>query len=59
MSHACVLMNYWAGLYASDDKKAIEDGVETMLKIAVKLLAKKSRTDVDRALEEGNTRDSE
>jgi hypothetical protein len=39
---ACVLMSCWAGLYAEEDKKALEDEVNTMLHIVVKLLSKKT-----------------
>ena len=37
---ACMLMSYWAGLFAKEEKKALE-GVNTMLQIVVKLLNKK------------------
>jgi hypothetical protein len=35
-------MSCWAGLYAEEDKKALEDEVNTMLHIVVKLLSKKT-----------------
>lgn len=37
--HACALMNYWAGLFAENDKEQLEEGVATMLRIAKELLA--------------------
>lgn len=37
--YACALMNFWAGLFADSEKKQLEDGVTTMLKIANELLA--------------------
>jgi hypothetical protein len=43
--HACALMNNWAGLYAGLDREALEDGVNTMLRIATNLLNKKPRSD--------------
>jgi hypothetical protein len=43
--HACALMSYWAGLYAGMDREALEEGVNTMLRIATGLLNKKQRRD--------------
>lgn len=40
--HACALIHFWAGLFAGEDKDVMIDGVNAMLKIAVKLLAKQS-----------------
>jgi len=45
ISHACALMKYWAGLQSDVDKEALIDGVETMFKIAVQIVAKKRRGD--------------
>jgi hypothetical protein len=36
-------MSSWAGLYLDDDKEAMLDGVNTMLKIAMKLVNKKQK----------------
>jgi len=41
--HVCSLMKYWAGLFKEVDKEALENGVNTMLKIATSLLAKRNR----------------
>ena len=41
--HACALMSYWAGLYAGMDREALEEGINTMLRIATGLLNKKQR----------------
>lgn len=41
--HACALMSYWAALYSEEDSEALKEGVNMMLKIAVQLLAKKSK----------------
>jgi len=38
-------MSYWAGLYLKEDKELLEAGVNTMLKIALKLLNKKMKPD--------------
>jgi hypothetical protein len=35
-------MSYWAGLYLEDTQKLIKDGVNLMLKVAIRLLRKKS-----------------
>jgi hypothetical protein len=45
VSHACALMKYWAGLHKDVDKEVLIQGVNTMLKIAVQLLAER-RADV-------------
>lgn len=46
--HAGALMKFWAGLYADLDKEALEDGVNTMLKVAYDTLTKKkSKVDPD------------
>lgn len=37
--HACVPMNYWAGLYAEVDKEQLVDGTNLMLKLAKDLPA--------------------
>ena len=29
-------MSYWAGLFEGEDRKALEDGVDTMLQIALR-----------------------
>jgi hypothetical protein len=36
-------MKYWAGLFKEVDKEALENGVNTMLKIATSLLAKRNK----------------
>lgn len=41
--HACSLMRFWAGLYAGEEKEVLIEGVNAMLQIAVKLLAKKNQ----------------
>ena len=41
--HACTIMSYWAGLYAGMDREALEEGINTMLRIATGLLNKKQR----------------
>ena len=38
--HACALMCSWAGLFSEDEKKMLIEGVNAMLKIAIKLLSK-------------------
>ena len=38
--YACSLMRYWAGLYAKGDKERLVEGVNVMLKIAMKLISK-------------------
>jgi len=35
-------MSYWAGLYEGEGRKALEDGVNTMLRIAIRLASKKT-----------------
>ena len=35
-------MGYWAGLLSEADKKALEDGANTMLRIAIKLTGKRT-----------------
>ena len=40
-------MNFWAGLFADEEKKQLEDGVAAMLKIANELLAVQRRSDAD------------
>jgi hypothetical protein len=37
-------MQYWAGLHPVDTQKAIDEGVELMLKMAFKLLGKQAKT---------------
>jgi hypothetical protein len=41
--YACVLTQYWAGLYPEDTQKMIAAGVELMMKTALHLLGKKGR----------------
>jgi hypothetical protein len=36
-------MRFWAGLYAVLDREALEEGANTMLRIAIDLLNKKPR----------------
>jgi hypothetical protein len=42
--HACAFMSYWAGLQAEEGQAQVVAGVETMLKIAYKLLADQARS---------------
>lgn len=42
--YVCALMSYWVGLYSEDDKDVLTAGVNTMMKIALKLLSKKRKT---------------
>lgn len=39
--HACALMTYWAGLYGEMDREQLVEGINTMLKIAEKILKRK------------------
>lgn len=39
--HARALMKFWAGLFAADDKKILEEGVDAMIKIALNILSNK------------------
>lgn len=39
--HACALMTYWAGLYGEPDREQLVEGINTMLKIAEKILKRK------------------
>lgn len=52
--YACALMSYWAGLYLEEDKKMLEDGVATMLRIAIKLMLKKPKTGGVDLVEDGS-----
>lgn len=52
LCHACALIKYWAGLYGEGDKDLLVAGVETMLKIAIQLLGKKTRTDDNLRIED-------
>lgn len=45
--HARALMRFWAGLYQEVDKKTVEDGVNLMLKVAMKILAEKHAPDAN------------
>lgn len=40
ISLACALMGFWAGLQSDGDKEMLINGVNAMLKIALRLLAK-------------------
>lgn len=40
--HACALMKYWTGLFADINREELEDGVNTMLKVALDILVAKS-----------------
>ena len=42
--YACSLMGYWANLFLESDKESMLEGVNTMLAIAMKLVAKKEET---------------
>jgi len=39
--HAGALMKFWTGLFAEMDNEALENGVNTMLKVAMEILASK------------------
>jgi hypothetical protein len=41
---ACSFMQYWTGLQSLDTQKAIDEGVNLMLKTAFKLLGKQAKT---------------
>lgn len=41
--HACALMNYWAGLYASHFQEIIIDGVKILISCAHRVLAQQGR----------------
>jgi hypothetical protein len=41
--HAWALMNYWAGLYASDFHEIIIDGVKILISCARRVLAQQGR----------------
>jgi len=43
--YVCALIRYWAGLYSEPDRKQLEDGLNTMLQIANKLLKRQKRSD--------------
>lgn len=45
LCYACALIQYWAGLSSKDDKEQLKAGVETMLRIAIQLLSRKSKMD--------------
>jgi hypothetical protein len=40
---ACVLMQYWSGLYPGDAEEMIETSVQAMIKAAIQILEKKQR----------------
>jgi hypothetical protein len=48
-------MKYWAGLFSEADKEQLEEGLNTMLKIANKIL-KRQKKDMDtaRQLQDGD-----
>jgi hypothetical protein len=50
---ACVLIGYWAGLFAEGDKESLVDGANTMLAIALKILGKRKKMDGDVPLRDG------
>jgi hypothetical protein len=37
-------MRYWTGLHSADAQKAIDEGIELMLKTAFRLLGKQAKT---------------
>ena len=43
--HVCALIRYWAGLYSEPDRKQLEDGLNTMLQIANKILKRQKKGD--------------
>lgn len=51
--YACTLMSYWAGLFADDDKVALEAGINVLLQIALKLTKKRKQVDGDQNLLQG------
>ena len=58
LCHACALMRFWADLYADGAKEALIEGVNTMLKIDVKLFTKASERKRDiRRIQEENKHD--
>jgi hypothetical protein len=52
--YACMLMGYWARLYMGVDKEELVEGINTMLKIAAKLVSKKKKTDETKLLEDNH-----
>jgi hypothetical protein len=40
---ACALMHYWAGLYPEETQRLIKEGVDLMMKTAIKLIGSKER----------------
>jgi hypothetical protein len=41
---ACSFIRYWAGLHSTDAQKAIDEGIELMLKTTFRLLGKQGKT---------------
>jgi hypothetical protein len=47
---ACLFMRYWSGLYPDDTQEMIKEGVQTMLKTAIKILEQNRDGQVPRML---------
>jgi len=52
--HGCALMKYWAGLFSKADKEQLEEGLNTMLEIADKILKRQKDMDTARQLQDGD-----
>jgi hypothetical protein len=50
---ACAFIRYWAGLYPEETQKLIQEGVDLMMKTAIKLIGKKEETQGVPALQGG------
>jgi len=48
--YACALMKFWSGLYAKMDEEQLEEGVNTMLRVAKEILALQTARQVDQLL---------
>jgi hypothetical protein len=56
----CLFIRYWSGLYIGVCQEMMEKGVETMIRVAMRILKKKSLTPVLRMmLTEGDATDEE
>jgi hypothetical protein len=57
---ACLFIRYWSGLYTGVHQEMIEKGVQTMIRVAMRILEKKPSTSAPRLLlTEGDTSDEE
>lgn len=53
--HARVLIKFWAGLYAGMDRETLEAGVDSMLKLAMDILAnKKTKVEIKKEDQQGD-----